>query len=118
MGCHKGTPAAEIVQFITDTFAHERLSLLSLRALASIAAKKDEPGLLEAARRLGVEFLWFTAAELQQITVPNPSRQAARHVGAKSVSEAAALQAGRGELILPKRKSRNATLAVARVTWR
>jgi cobalamin biosynthesis protein CbiG len=36
-------------------------------------------------------------------------------VGVVSVSEAAALRAGGGELILPKVKGANATLAVARV---
>ncbi len=94
MGCHKGTPPEEILAFIKNTFAQERLSLLSLGVLATIAAKKDEPGLIEAARRLGVEFLWFTATELQAIPVPHPSAQVARHLGVESVSEAAALKAG------------------------
>ena len=94
------------------------LSLLSLKALATIAAKKEEPGLQEAARSLGVEFIWFTAEELEEIPVPHPSPQVARHLGVESVSEAAALKAGGVELIVPKRKAANATLAVARVAWR
>ncbi len=114
MGCHKGTPAQELLDFLTDTFRQAGLSLLSLRALATIAAKKDEPGLKEAARRLNVDLLWFTAEELEKIPVPHPSAQAARHVGARSVSEAAALMASRGELLVPKQKSANATVAVAR----
>ena len=116
MGCHRGIPAQEVIDFITTTFQREGISLLSLKALATIAARQAEPGLREAAQRLGVEFIWFTAAELQDITVPNPSPQAARHLGVASVSEAAALKAGGVELILPKRKAPNATLAVARVS--
>ena len=115
MGCHKGTPAAELIDFIKQTFEQEGLSLLSLKALATIEAKKAEAGLRQAARSLGVEFLWFTAAELEAVPVPNPSPRVARHLGVMSVSEAAALKAGGVELIVPKRKGANATLAVARV---
>jgi cobalt-precorrin 5A hydrolase len=118
VGCHQGTPAAEILDFIKATFKEERLSLLSLKALATIAAKQEEPGLVEAARSLGVELIWFTAEELEKIAVPHPSKQVARHLGVESVSEAAALKAGGVELIVPKRKAPNATLAVARVACR
>jgi len=114
MGCHKGTPAQEILEFIQETFRQAGLSLASLRTLATIEAKKEEPGLRQAAASLGVEFIWFTKEELQRITVPHPSLQAARHVGVASVSEAAALKAGRGELVLGKVKGANATLAVVR----
>jgi cobalt-precorrin 5A hydrolase len=118
VGCHKDTPAEEIIDFIKTTFRDERLSLLSLKALATIEVKKAEPGLVEAARSLGVELIWFTAEDLEEITVPHPSKQVARHLGVESVSEAAALKAGGVELIVPKRKSANVTLAVARVACR
>ena len=114
MGCHKGTPAREILDFLQKIFKQERLSLASLKALATIEAKKEEPGLRQAAAELGVEFVWFTKEELQEITVPHPSKQVAKHLGVLSVSEAAALKAGGGELILPKVNGANATLAVAR----
>jgi len=71
-----------------------------------------------AARSLGVEFLWFTATELKDIPVPNPSPAVARHMHVASVSEAAALKAGGVELVVTKQKSPNATLAVARAAWR
>jgi cobalt-precorrin 5A hydrolase len=118
MGCHKGTPSEELVDFIKRTFQQEGLSLLSLKALATIEAKKEEPGLRLVARSLGVEFLWFTATELKDIPVPNPSPRVARHMQVASVSEAAALKAGGVELIVTKQKAPNATLAVARVAWR
>jgi len=115
MGCHKGTSEKELIDFIEHTFQQAGLSLLSLKALATIEAKKEEPGLQMAARSLGVEFLWFTAQELERVPAPNPSERVARHMGVASVSEAAALKAGGVELIIPKRKAANATLAVARV---
>jgi cobalamin biosynthesis protein CbiG len=114
VGWHKGTPAQEIVDFLGEIFRREGLCLLCLRALATIAAKQEEPGLKEAARQLGVEFIWYTAEELEKVRVPHPSRQVARHLGVESVSEAAALKAGGGELMVPKRKGANVTLAVAR----
>jgi cobalt-precorrin 5A hydrolase len=114
MGCHKGTPAQEILDFLQRIFRQERLSLASLKALATIEAKKEEPGLRQAAVKLGVEFIWFTKEELQEITVPHPSAQVARHLGVLSVSEAAAMKAGGAELVLAKVKDANATLAVAR----
>jgi cobalt-precorrin 5A hydrolase len=115
LGCHQGVPATEILRFIRDTFGKERLSLASLKALATIELKKEEPGLKEAAHRLGVEFIWFTKEELERVEVPNPAPQLVRLVGVVSVSEAAALKAGGVELILPKRKVSYATLAVARL---
>ncbi len=115
MGCHPGASADEILRFLMDSFSKERLSLASLKALASIEARKEEPGLREAAARLGVEFIWFTKEELQSVPVPTPSLQVIRLVGVVSVAEAAALKAGGGELVLTKRKRGNLTLAVARV---
>jgi cobalt-precorrin 5A hydrolase len=115
MGCHKGIPEKELIDFIKSTFQQAGLSLLSLKAVATIEAKKEEPGLRMAARSLGVEFLWFTAQELERVPAPNPSQRVARHMGVASVSEAAALKAGGVELLVPKRKAANATLAVARV---
>jgi cobalt-precorrin 5A hydrolase len=49
--------------------------------------------------------------------VPNPSAMAAKHVGVHSVCEAAAILAAQpGHLIVTKRKSANATVAIARRT--
>ncbi len=118
VGCHKDTPAAEILDFLRESFRRAGLSLLSLSAVATIAARKNEAGLREAARTLGVKFLWFTKEELGEVTVPHPSPHAARHLGVAGVAEAAALRAGGVELIVPKQKSANVTVAVARVAWR
>jgi len=115
VGCHPGVSADEILRFLQDSFRKERLSLSSLKALASIEARKEEPGLIDAAARLGVVFLWFTKEELQSVPVPNPSPQVIRLVGVVSVAEAADLKAGGRDLVLTKRKRGNLTLAVARV---
>jgi cobalt-precorrin 5A hydrolase len=114
LGCHQGAPAGEILDFLRQIFQKEGLSLLSLKSLVTIEARKDAPGLKAAARELGVELVWFSPEELNQISAPNPSPIAARHLGAPSVCEAAALKAAGGPLIVTKCKSANVTLAVAR----
>lgn len=116
VGCNKGTSSEEIITFIDDTFKRFQISLLSLHTLATIADKKDEPGLKAAAERLGVNFTWYSKEELQQIQVPNPSETVKRHMGVASVCEAAALKAAATQtLLVPKQKSTNVTLAVAEV---
>ena len=114
MGCNKGTPAAEILALLENTFDRFKLSLHSLHTLATIAAKQGEAGLQAAAVRLGVKFIWYSTEELKRITVPNPSATVQRHMGVASVCEAAALlAAAAGTLLVPKQKTANVTLAVA-----
>ena len=119
VGCNKGASSGEILELIYQTFQQEAISLPCLKTLATIAAKKTEPGLIEAARRLGVELIWFSTAELKGINVPHPSAVVTRHVGVASVCEAAARRASQArQLLVPKQKTANVTLAVARVAWR
>lgn len=118
MGCNKGTRTAEILELVHRTFSRFNLSLLSLHTLATVAAKQGEAGLQAAARELGVNFLWYAKEELEQIPVPNPSAMVQRHLGIASVCEAAALKAsGAQELLVPKQKTANVTLAVAQAGW-
>lgn len=114
VGCHQGIKEEAVLALVHEVFSRERLSLRCVKALATVAARKNEPGLQAAARRLGVEFLWFTATELAAVSAPNPSAVAARHLGTPSVAEAAALKAAGGSLLVPKVKAPHLTLAVAR----
>ncbi len=113
VGCSRGTGAAEILCLIYSALHEAGLSQKSLTALASIDVKSDEAGLLEAADALGVPLSFRTVEELAAIEVPNPSAVVAGAVGTPSVAEAAVL-AGGAELVLDKRKSRNATVAIGR----
>lgn len=113
VGCSRGAPAEEILNLLRFSVREAGLSERSIAHLASVEAKRDEPGLREAAGELGLEVRFHPAEVLSEIEVPNPSEAAMRAVGTPSVCEAAAL-AGGGELIVHKRKSANATVAVAR----
>ena len=117
LGCNKGTSPQEILGFIKEVFEREQLALESLLCLATIELKREEPGLIEAARALNVPLRFFKAEKLESVSVPNPSHKPKDHVGVKSVCEAAAILGAKGgSLILPKRKTKNVTLAVALVS--
>ena len=59
---------------------------------------------------------FFKRQELNQVkTIENPSAVVEKHVGVKSVCEAAAILATRnGTLVVPKQTTRNVTVAIAR----
>ncbi|MFO7785847.1 MAG: precorrin-4 C(11)-methyltransferase [Thermodesulfobacteriota bacterium] len=114
VGCNLGTSSREILDLIESTFLRHGLSPASLSSLATIEAKQNEPGILEAAESLGVVATFYPADALRYVPVPNPSGTVKRHMGVESVCEAAALKrAGGGRLLVPKTLSRNATLAIA-----
>lgn len=115
VGCNRGTEADEIVTVIRGEMEKAFLAPASIACLASIDAKQDEGGLLEAAARLGVALKFFSKDELNAVESPSaPSEHALQAVGAKGVCEPAAiLAAGGGKLLVKKKKSGNVTVAVA-----
>jgi cobalt-precorrin 5A hydrolase len=116
IGCNRNTSRAEIRELLERTLTAAGLSPSSLGGIASIDLKRDEPGLLALGRDLALPLSFYTAQELNRVeTIQHPSEQVRRAVGARSVCEAAAiLAANRGDLVVPKTRSKNATVAVAR----
>src|SRR5262249_15707245 len=84
------------------------------RAVARVEAKAAEEGIVAAARQGGWSLRSYPAGQLAAVDVPNPGEAALAAVGTPSVAEAAALTCG-GELVVAKRKSAMATVAVARI---
>ena len=114
IGCNKGTECREIMELIKTTLTEHNLACKSLKCLATIEAKKDEKGLLEAGKQLEMPLVFVQASELDSIEVPNPSGVVKKHMGVPSVCEASALlTSGKNRLLVPKTKSLNATIAVA-----
>ncbi|MCK8432608.1 precorrin-3B C(17)-methyltransferase [Streptomyces sp. D2-8] len=104
VGASKGAPVEEVLGLVEDALREAGLSVASVAELATVDAKAGEPGIVEAARRLGVPLVTYPAAELAGVDVPHPSDAPLAAVGTPSVAEAAALVSG-GELLVPKRKS-------------
>lgn len=115
VGASRGAPVAEVLCLIEDALREAGLPPESLAVLATVDAKGAEPGIVEAAERLGVPLVTYSAQELAGVEVPNPSGAPLAAVGTPSVAEAAALVRG-GELLVPKRKSRRTEGRPARVT--
>ncbi|WP_327595534.1 precorrin-3B C(17)-methyltransferase [Streptomyces chartreusis] len=107
VGASRGAPADEVLGLVESALRDAGLSPASLTELATVDAKADEPGIVEAAERLGVPLVTRSADELAVVEVPNPSDAPLAAVGTPSVAEAAALVGG-GELLVPKRKSERA----------
>ncbi|MFH8585432.1 Rv2231c family pyridoxal phosphate-dependent protein CobC [Streptomyces celluloflavus] len=107
VGASCGVPVAEVLDLVAATLARAGYASRAVTALATVAARAAEPGLVGAARRLGVPLRSYPAEALAAVPVPAPSGAARAAVGTPSVAEAAALlAAGPGaELLIGKRKS-------------
>ncbi|CAB1077778.1 hypothetical protein JY97_04965 [Alkalispirochaeta odontotermitis] len=119
IGCNRNTEAAEIKAHLTQVLADNRLAFSSLSGIASIDVKADETGLIAVAAELELPLTFFGKQELNQVnTIQNPSKIVEKHVGVKSVCEAAAILASsNGNLIVPKQSTKNVTVAIARINY-
>ncbi|MGC5035876.1 MULTISPECIES: precorrin-3B C(17)-methyltransferase [unclassified Streptomyces] len=115
VGASSGVPAEEVLELIGTALREAGLSARSLAELTTVDAKAEEPGIVEAARHLGVPLVTYPAEDLSAVDVPNPSDAPLAAVGTPSVAEASALLRG-GELLVPKRKSRRADGTAAMAT--
>ena len=118
MGCNRNTPAAEMKHLLLETLARYRLSAESVFTLASVDIKQDEAGLIALGESLGIPLVFFDRETLGRVTtIATPSAMVEKHIGVKSVCEAAAILAAKnGELIVPKQNTKNVTAAVARMS--
>lgn len=117
IGAKRDVSKEDVVSLIQEEFLRNNLALESVRCIASVDAKANEQGIVEAANELEIPFVTFPAGLLDSVDVPNPSDMPLQAVGTKSVAEAAALvgarQKGGSRLIVEKVKGSGVTLAVA-----
>lgn len=114
VGCNRGTGADEVVDAVRGVLREHGLSEKSVKTLATVDAKRDEAGLVEAAARLGVTLAFCDKATLNAVPdVPNASEAPMKFVGVQGVAEPSALAVSGGRLVVEKVKSGNVTVAVA-----
>ncbi|WP_130471810.1 cobalt-precorrin 5A hydrolase [Candidatus Magnetaquicoccus inordinatus] len=120
MGCDRDTPFSTLLEVLQEAQLQQFFSWEQIVGLASIDRKADEAALLELAERFALPLTLFSAEQLAQTAVANPSQKVLQHVGTPSVAEAAALLAAgpQARLWLPKIRHRgaegkNVTLALA-----
>ena len=116
VGCRAGV-AGEAIAALARRALEETGAPEGELRMFTLAAKADEPGVIDAARIIGVTLMPLPIAALnaQVGRVLTPSAAARARFGAPNIAEAAAL-AGAGEggrLIGPRLKADGATCAVA-----
>lgn len=114
LGARAGAEAAEILALLDACLAEIGGDRASLRACVTAGDRVAHPALRAVAARLGVPLLAVDTGPTEA-RAPNPSALVARHRGTVSVAEAAALACG--PLLLEKRRSANATCALARALY-
>lgn len=67
IGCKRGKTADEMEAFLHEICERLNIDMHGIGAIASIDIKKDEPGIWELSRRLGVPFEVFSAQELERV---------------------------------------------------
>ena len=110
---HEPDGYEEIYDQIDEAFA-DRGVLPCAHRYCTIDVKSEEPFVDMLVLDYQEEVKFFTAEQLAQVEVPNPSTTVLKHVGTPSVCEAAAiLGSNHGKLIIPKVKGKNWTAALA-----
>jgi len=119
MGCNRGTDTKELKDLLLEVMDRFQLSLKSLKGLASVDLKSDEAGLIALGEELELPIQFFSKHALDRVkTIENPSAMVEKHIGIKSVCEAAAILGTRqGQLIVPKQNTKNVTVAIARIPF-
>jgi cobalt-precorrin 5A hydrolase len=116
IGCRRGAAPEIIVRAVGDALAGAGLPLARVRMLASADIKAEEPGLAEAAARLGLPLRLVSSAELvDSLRDFEHSDFVREKVDLPAVAEPAALLAGRRtRFVLRKTVYHGVTVAIAR----
>ncbi len=123
MGCDRGTPLETLETALDQALALIDQNRDAVTALATIDKKNDEIALLALAEQQGWPLHFFSAGQLAQVAVPNPSAVVLKYMGTPAVAEAAAMLAaetGVDDLLVEKHKYRgadgkNATVSIVRL---
>lgn len=117
IGCNRGTSPGELQRLFVKTFKEHGLSALSVRNIATISDKEDEAGLIAFAKKQKLDVEFISKEKLREAATPSgPSGKVFEKMGVYGVCEPAALlSAGAETLLVSKKKSKNATIAVAMV---
>ena len=114
IGCRQGVTAEAVIAALEEA---ARTHHVKIDFIATAPMKSDEPGLLEAATRLGMAFVVVAQADFEMAGARTLTRSdvSLKHSGSPSLSEAAALAAlGSGSrLIAPRMVTGDMTVALA-----
>lgn len=118
-GSQKGIDPGEFEHFVLDALEENSISVKSLRCLASIDLKREEPCLTTFAANYGLEFATFSAAYLNEMQgLFTGSDFVKEQTGVDNVCERAAVAAGGSNLLIRKASRDGMTLALGIPKWK
>lgn len=123
IGCDRNAALPTLQTAVAQALVQAGLAHHAVAVCASIDLKSDELALLQLCAQHGWPLRFYTAAQLADIAVPNPSEVVRKFMGTPAVAEAAALLAantGIAGLLVEKHKhcgldGKNATVSIARL---
>jgi cobalamin biosynthesis protein CbiG len=111
IGLRSDTPYRELRDLVDRALAG--LDRDSVRQVVTVRGRETEPGLQRLVASLGAVLVTIPAGELSEQPVPSPSTRVEALAGTASVAEASVIVSG-ADLVVPKQRSRRATVAVGR----
>lgn len=114
IGCRKGIEANMIINAIKSALNEIEISLESIKEIGTVEVKKDEAGIIEAAKYFNCSLKIFTIDEIKNIENNFAQSQFVKNtIGVYSVAEPSAYLLG-GKLIKHKSIYNGITIAVSR----
>lgn len=104
IGCRKDAIPTSVADHILEEIRRFGYSTKSIAGVHSIELKKNEALIADVASKLGVKRSFYSSECLAEIEVPNPSAKVEQVTSSASVSEASALYASGGTLLVEKQK--------------
>lgn len=118
VGCERGISPEALADGLDRFLQAHRLARASIRTLASVDLKNDEPGLLELATRHHWQTVFYPPEELARTSgIRNPSPIVEQCVGTPGVAEPAALLAAGVDRLLVEKQVVSSPLSPQRMTF-
>ena len=128
LGCDKDLPFSILERGITKIMKEKRMSLKSIKSIATIDKKSKEPAFLELSEKYKWPLVFFAASDLDRVEgIRNPSETVKKYIGTRSVAEAASLLGAKSKNLLIEKQSynernlgkyeQNMTLALSRIDY-
>lgn len=115
IGFNNGTKAERMYECLKKVFDDYKLSVLSIDMVGTLDKKREDPEFKRFLATYGLSARYFSPEELNRVRPKNPSQQVYDSLGVWGVSEPASLLlSNMGDLIVPKVKFPEVTIAVSK----
>lgn len=126
IGCKNGTSIEIIEARVKEELAGQKIDLRSIKAMASIDLKSEEPGLLAFAKKQQISLHFYSAEELAALEGDfTSSKFVSQITGVENVCERAAFMLAKSEgaktleecMVLPKSGKDGVTVSIMKIDW-